>query len=655
MTTLFSIILLLIAVVAANIFYLVWPKIPLSLYQLVAGLVLSLDPQYSHFTFEPEIFMIAIIAPLMFNDGQNQAFKSITKHFNTTLSLAVTLSIITVGLVGILAHTIWPFLALPVAFMLGAIVTPTDSVAVSSITKDIVLPDDVNGALEHESLFNDASGIVLFNLALSAFMSGNFSLTSGILSFVKVFFGGIIFGLIVGMLIVKLRMTLTQSHADISAIVVPINVMTPVAVYWFAERFGFSGILAVVATGLVHSILHDRLRLTSTKLQIVTSTTWTILSDILNGFVFVLLGATLPTVLSDINVPEIGTSFLIALFLYVLLFVLRYLWIRLNLAPLHRHHKNTPQQAWQIAISGIHGTMTLAMAFSIPTVVNGVPFALRKQLIFIAALVILISLLVPTILLPLLLPKKQRSYTPEQFDTHISDMVYYAINTLRQNNQDSRELQLVVNTLTSQAGSSHQINRKAYIELAEKAQEIEQDYITALNEQGNVSDDALKLYDRFLQRSSAQHSWRNFFKIFIHRFKLKFNKKAYQRNMAMRQKIEQTPALKQKWQDRQQATLQILNGAKDEVIQYLDTIETQDNMAEVNLLRQGYQQRTKHFEQRETYSSEVTNALFIQAFQSEYTYVQQQVAAGSIVQELANQLNEQVSVDQMAYMQEMMD
>ncbi|KRO11140.1 hypothetical protein IV59_GL000892 [Paucilactobacillus hokkaidonensis] len=98
--------LLAIAVVVANIFSLIWPVIPLAVYQIAAGLLLSLDPQFNHFTFEPELFMLAIIAPLMFNDGQNQSARSLSKNLSSILSMAIFLSIFTVLIAGTLTHAI---------------------------------------------------------------------------------------------------------------------------------------------------------------------------------------------------------------------------------------------------------------------------------------------------------------------------------------------------------------------------------------------------------------------------------------------------------------------------------------------------------------------------------------------------------------------
>lgn len=650
MSAILLIMLLAVAVVVANIFSLIWPVIPLAVYQIAAGLLLSLNSQFDHFTFEPELFMLAIIAPLMFNDGQNQSARSLSKNLSSILSMAVFLSIFTVLVAGTLTHTIWPALSLPIALMLAAIVTPTDAVAVNSITRNVILPEKVNTELKHESLFNDASGIVLFNLALSAYATGSFSLEMGIFSFLKSFLGGILFGLIVGTLIVQLRLRLTQTHADISAIVIPINIMTPLVVYWLAERLGLSGILAVVAAGLVHGILSDRLQLTSTKLQIVTTTTWAIIEDILNGFVFVMLGATLPTVLSSNNLSDIGFLTLIAIILYLALFLIRYLWVRLGIVKLKRHTRNDPQAAWQIALGGIHGTITLAMAFSIPTMINHHLFVYRNQIILVAAIVILISLVVPAIVFPLVLPTKQKSYSADQLDHHVEQLVTYAITELKQANQPSVEVQQVSETLTSQAKSSQFINRKRFFEIANQTRQVEQDAIEKLRDSGEISNKTQAYYERFIERSAFQSSHRSLGHVLWHRFK-----HGIQRKLKHPKKDRLSPAeskeRRHEFLNKNAATIEVLGHVSVAAINYLDSIETAENRTEVAALRRTYTARTRFASEHKTLDTDLLQRLFIQAFQFEHTYVQQQVASQNIPQELANHLNEKISTDELVYMQ----
>lgn len=202
METVFLLLLLVVSVVISNILFWQFNSIPVAFIQIAAGLVLSLLPIYKNFHLEPEIFLLVIISVLMFNDGQHTSLNRLTRQFGTTFSLSVELAILSIIIVGLITHWLVPHLSLPLAIALGAIITPTDAVAVSSITDKLVVPNDVMSTLENESLFNDASGIVALNLAITTAVTGQFSVIQGIGNFIYVFFGGIIVGAILGGLIV---------------------------------------------------------------------------------------------------------------------------------------------------------------------------------------------------------------------------------------------------------------------------------------------------------------------------------------------------------------------------------------------------------------------------------------------------------------------
>lgn len=144
MSTVLGIILLLAAVVAYNVVHLIWPAIPLAIYQIIAGVILALIPELKTFQLEPEIFMFLIIAPLMFNDGQNTSFKKLARNFSSMMSMAVFLALSTVIILGVGLHLVSPqMFTLPVAFMFAAIITPTDAVAVKSLTTSVEMPSNV--------------------------------------------------------------------------------------------------------------------------------------------------------------------------------------------------------------------------------------------------------------------------------------------------------------------------------------------------------------------------------------------------------------------------------------------------------------------------------------------------------------------------------
>ena len=198
----FSVLLLVMATVVANIIYSLFPRVPLAFYQIGAGFILSWLPQFNHFQLEPEIFFLIILAPLMFNEGQNTSYLSLRRHFKAIISLAIVLAILTIFIAGGLTSWLWPALPTALAMSLAAIVTPTDAVAVSSITANVQVPQNVMETLENESLFNDASGIVALNLAVVAFSTGAFSVTASVGRFIVVFLGGVLVGIILGGLLV---------------------------------------------------------------------------------------------------------------------------------------------------------------------------------------------------------------------------------------------------------------------------------------------------------------------------------------------------------------------------------------------------------------------------------------------------------------------
>lgn len=208
---------------------------------------------------------------------------------------------VTVLVVGAGLHLAMAVLPLTLCFALLAIVTPTDASAVNSIFEANPIAEEQAGILQHESLFNDAAGIVLFDLSLTAFISGTFSLKLAVGMFLWEFLGGLLFGSLMGVVIVSTRLFLIRYNDDTPIIMVLIQLLSPFLIYLLAEKLLLSGILAVVAAGLVQGSERDKLRLTSSRMQLVTSNVWEIVSGTLSGVVFVLLGLSLPEVVEALH------------------------------------------------------------------------------------------------------------------------------------------------------------------------------------------------------------------------------------------------------------------------------------------------------------------------------------------------------------------
>ena len=669
MTTVYIVGLLLITVVAANIVHLLWPILPLAIYQILAGIMLSILPIDTHaIVLKPELFMLLIIAPLMFNDGQNVSFRQLTQNVRQILSMAVGLAIVTVILVGGGLKLALPqHFTYALAFMLAAIITPTDAVAVKSLTNNVEMPKNVNETLEYESLFNDASGLVLFSLATSTLTSGEFSIGHGVLVFLYVFFGGILFGALMGWMLIALRTTLMRTHVDIGSIVIPINVMTPFAVYWLAEEIHLSGILAVVAAGIVHSILYDQLRLTSSRVQNATTTLWSIIASLLNGFVFVLLGVMLPEVVSQTLAATILKLALLGLGLYLALGLIRYLWARFKLVDMHSDNIN--RDSLLLALGGVHGTITLAMAFSIPVLTESAQLATRNQLILLAAIVILISLTVGTLAFPRLLPAKTKNYTNDEFQDQLIHTVQYAIDELSESPDHKKEQALVIDQLSSQMTLTFKINRNVYDRLASQARGVEMQTLAELRENGVVTAKEEQVYDRMIGRDALMHSQHGLFAFLrIWHYRLKWKRlshklhKHHPQTFNEMQKLysnkalqDKSKAVRQQYFDRLES---IFSMTMADVNEFLDEVQTPDNVHEVAMVRRMYlnrQQTLDRFHSRGEMDTNILRTLAIKAFQDEHSYVQQQAAAGVISSELANALNAHISHDQLVCIQSFED
>lgn len=653
MDSLSAILLLLGGVVIANVIAVKFPKIPQAFYQIGIGLALSLLPNFQHFELNPELFFMIIVAPIIFNEAQNTSRRALARNILTTLSLAIILVGATIIVTGFLVHSVLPDLSLALAFALAAIVTPTDTVAVSSVTKNLPIPESMMNILENESLFNDASGIVGLSLALTAFSSGTFSMSEGLSAFSTSFFGGLLIGAFLGLVFVKIRLTLLNWHIEDTAIMIPIEIITPFLIYFISEEVGCSGILAVVAAGLIHGVQKDRLRLSSTKLQFVSSSIWKVLTDALNGFVFVVLGLTLPTVTSDL-LKNSGFSSLILLAIsigiYFIMTLMRFLWSHFLLKNL------STKDDFTFALSGIHGTITLSMAYSLPLVtISGVEFPMRNEIIFIAALVILISMLVPTFLLPHLITKKNEITILENIGQIRSNMVIYTVEQLNVTNIPSSERQTVIETLYNQQNFLKRPKKSDFYDLLEKTQEIEENILHELLSSGQVSEKTGSWYEKYLAttyQSTRGFSLKN---LIMH---LKFYSLHLFKHLAIKKGRK---ALSKVNEDQKNTFKKYYNNTKDDfilmeessyqaAITYLTSITTVENSMTVTMVRQFLSVRHKRVFSNET-ELVLQNNIFINAFQLEYNFVQLQLDQKLITTTTANLLREQISYDEMVYMQ----
>ncbi|WP_127532274.1 Na+/H+ antiporter [Paenibacillus kobensis] len=419
--TLFLMVLVLLSLLAVSqIVNRIVPAVPVPIIQIALGALVTIAPWQFDLAFHPELFFILFIAPLLFSDGKRTPRQELWQLRLPILLLAVGLVFATVLVGGLTIHALIPTIPLAAAFGLAAILSPTDAVAVSAIAARAQLPQTIHRLLEGESLMNDASGLVAFKFAIAAAVTGVFSLWQASISFIVISLGGLVAGALLSLAIIWIRVMLRRFGMEDVTVHVLIQLLTPFVLYYIAEHFGLSGILAAVAGGIVHAVEQDRTRYASLELKVVSESTWSVMLFIMNGLVFVLLGLQIPDVIYAIlhdPAHNSSQSFGYALLLYGELIALRFVWLLSSVRltwPLFRHSEKKENIHWKslavMSVSGVRGALTLAGAFTIPLVLNnGSAFPERNLILFLAACVIILSLAGASIALPVLTRTASRS------------------------------------------------------------------------------------------------------------------------------------------------------------------------------------------------------------------------------------------------------
>jgi sodium, potassium, lithium and rubidium/H(+) antiporter len=406
------------------------PRIPAALFQIILGFLVSYLAIPLHFEFESEAFMALIIAPLLFTDAYKASRSELWLYKKPIVYMAVGLVITTVVVVGYFINYIIPSISLGAAFALAAILSPTDAVAVKSITKGMKLPKGLMSILEGESLLNDAAGIVSFKIALASIITGTFSLSRSSREFFITAIGGMFLGILIGLIIVSIKLVNRKFLNTEPSILVIIQVILPVATYFIAEEFHLSGIIAVVFAGILLNFERYLRQGDSLDNQAVVSISYNqdTISYVLNGFVFVLLGYLLPDIFRNmITYPDLDvqTAMFYVILITIALIITRFTFVYIFYVSFQQHTFKTShniveffktkqldvgnysrfEYALITSLCGIHGTVTLATALMIPLTIGttGEPFPLRNAILFIGSGVVLLSMIIGTIFLPLII------------------------------------------------------------------------------------------------------------------------------------------------------------------------------------------------------------------------------------------------------------
>lgn len=623
-----------IAIIIANFLTQAFPKIPQALWQILGGILLATVPVINHYVImlNPEWFMMLVIAPLLFYEGQRTQARLISKHFKSIIELAGILAIVTVVILMTVGHVAIGW-ALPFSLALAAIVIPTDATALESVTNGLDMPKDIKRSLSLESLFNDATGLVILELAILWMNTGTFSFVHGFSEFLVVALGGMIAGLIASFIFIYTRQHLLKAEFDDTVAHVLMYFLAPIAVFGIAEHvLGVSGIIAVVVMGVMSNVEQQHTQFMDPKLNHLVGQLTDIVSQILNGLVFILLGTSLVSVAKVYILQPVRTWVVlvaVGVLLYLVMTLCRYLAIRYS--DRFGNKSYTKRDGLVFAIGGVHGAVTMSMAFSLPlTLSNGAAFTERNDLLLIASTVIILSLFVPVILLPRILNRLAPFYDADTYQKNHTEMVNAAMTYVSHADVSQTIKATVMQQLKNQLGyGNERLNdasrQKAYRTLYKVA---DQAMAQAIDE-NQISDEALQLYNRM---QSLQNGFGKFSK----------HRRYIWRKLTARIIKQRVANHKDNDHSHQNSVDEVMTIINDGMATYMNQLPKQDmNDRDMIALRYAYSHQQAML-QNQKINADDGQQIFLNALQEELNYIEQQRIKGDADSELLKELYDEV-------------
>lgn len=411
-----SLFLLLAVVVSGAAARMLPISVPTPLVQIALGGLIGLSTSY-RVELDPELFLFLFLPPLLFLDGWRIPKDELFKDLSTVVELALGLVLLTVVGMGLFIHWMIPAMPLAVAFALAAVVSPTDPIAVSAIAARVPIPKRMMHILEGESLLNDASGLVCLRFAVAAAMTGTFSAGAAAINFLWVAGAGLTIGIVLTLAVTRAKAWVTRCFGEDTGSQILVSLLIPFGSYLLAEHVHASGILAAVGAGVTMTFA-ERSRQTMAVTRMRRNSVWDTIQFALNGIIFVLLGEQLPAILAGARQTVALTGhqspwwlavYVVAIVAGLALLRFGWVWVSLRLTILRRAPGGgTASPDWRLvattSFAGVRGAITLAGVLTLPlALADGRAFPARDLAIFLAAGVIIVSLILATLALPVLL------------------------------------------------------------------------------------------------------------------------------------------------------------------------------------------------------------------------------------------------------------
>lgn len=401
MTETFQILLLLLAVLALVGVVARRLNTAPSILLVIAGIGLALIPGLPRIALAPELVLLVILPPLIYSAGVSMSWREFRFNLRPITLLAFGAVVFTTCAVAAGAHYLLG-MPWPVAFLLGAIVSPPDIIAPLAIARRLGLPRRTLVILQGEGLVNDATALILFRFAVAAVSTGMFSLPQAAATFAAIVVGEIAYGIFIGWAILQLRRWVRDPRVEVT-----LSLMTPYLAYWAPEHLGGSGVLATVAAGLYVSWYGPLLIPSATRLQGIFF--WDLLIYLLEGMVFLVTGLQARVLYEQADRFALPELLIATLLTTTIVILARFIWFfpatylpRWLIPPLRRRDPSPPwTRPFIIAFTGVRGVVSLAAALAIPfTIASGAPFPNRDLIIFVTFGVIIITLVGQGLMLP---------------------------------------------------------------------------------------------------------------------------------------------------------------------------------------------------------------------------------------------------------------
>jgi CPA1 family monovalent cation:H+ antiporter len=396
----------LLAIVGAVAWIAARLHLPPPILLVVAGIALALMPWVPSITLQPDVVLLVLLPPLIYFAAFTMSWQAFRANLRPILLLAFGCVIVTTIAVAGAAHWLLGF-PLGVAFMLGAIVSPPDVVAPRAVAERLSIPRRIIAVLEGEGLVNDATALILFNLALTTVFTGRFSLPEAVVDFALVLVAETAWGFVVGYVILRLRHFAAEPRLEVL-----LSLLTPFVAFWPPHALGGSGVLATVVSGLYVGSAGVALIRSNTRLQALFF--WDVVNTVITGTIFLLTGLQARTVAAGLDAATLTHLVVNGVLVSAVVIVVRFLWVfPATYVPrwlFPRIAARDPAPNWRmpfvIAFTGVRGVVSLAAALSVPiAIASDVAFPRRDAVLVLTFVVIVVTLVAQGLTLPWVLKK----------------------------------------------------------------------------------------------------------------------------------------------------------------------------------------------------------------------------------------------------------